>query len=545
MKRNLPIWLTLAIAVIAFAAGFLVDRYCVKTVSTVSPVPKDKRSPKVKAVLDLIATEYVDTVSPAKLMEKSIPLILRGLDPHTSYFDAKNYKISKDKPDGVIPDIGIVFITINDSIFVECTVPNGPGDKAGLMPGDRITSVDSKPITNEDITAGQVMKLMSGPDGSKLVMEVQRHGLKKPLELTVIRERIKDRSIGSFYMLDKTTGYVKVNVFERNTYHEFVKALTQLRDEGAKRYMIDLRGNGGGYVEIAVLMANEFLQEGDHIVSTRGRHKQNDRHYTSDGKGAFKNAEVAVLIDEFSASASEIFAGAMQDNDRGLIVGRRSYGKGLVQKDFTLPDSSILRLAVARYYTPSGRSIQKDYKQGAYNYGQELLERYRHGEAYYRDSINIDKSQHFTTRHGRTVYGGGGIIPDIFVPFDLDGITIYYVDVKNAGLLQRFVFSYCEKNRASLNKMQDYKQFMRTTPIDNDLIKEFASFAAGEGIAPQWHAINQSRDVILTTLKAQIARDIFGPIAYTSIMNRNDNTVLTALKALERHKAAFPITDTD
>ena len=535
MNGRSPIWLTIAIAVTAFMAGLLIERYHLNT------APGTGDDPKVKAMLHLIAKEYVDTINPDLLMEKSIPLILRGLDPHTSYFDAQNSKITINKPDGVIPDIGIVFISINDTIYIECTVPDGPSDNAGLMPGDRIITVDGTPITNMNLNTGEVMKRMTGPDGSKLVLGVQRQGVEHPVNITVIRDRIRDHAIGTSYMLDKTTGYIKVTQFERNTYQEFVKALNQLRDEGAKRYMIDLRGNGGGYVDIAVLMANEFLSSGERIGSIHGRNKQSDRHYTSDGKGAFQNAEVAVLIDEYSASASEIFAGALQDNDRGLIVGRRSYGKGLVQKDFVLQDSSVLRLAVARYYTPSGRCIQKEY-HGNNNYGLELIERYQRGEAYYNDSVKIDKSQRFSTRHGRTVYGGGGIVPDIFVARDLEGFTNYYIDVKNAGLLQRFTFSYCEKNRSSLNEMHDYKQFLRTTPIDNELIKEFASFAATQGIPPQWGAINRSRDVILTILKAQIARDIFGPVAYASIMNRTDKIVLSALKALNKHQAAVPIT---
>ena len=296
-------------------------------------------------------------------------------------------------------------------------------------------------------------------------------------------------------------------------------------------------------MEIAVLMVNEFLSSGQPIVTIRGRRKYN-HSYDRDGKGQFQNAEVAVLIDEYSASASEIFAGALQDNDRGLIVGRRSYGKGLVQNDFPLPDSSMIRLAVARYYTPVGRCIQKDYKHlGIRYYYDELMERFRHGELYSSDSIRIDTNKKFTTQHGRTVYGGGGIIPDIFVARDTAGINSYFIDVENAGLIQRFAFNYCEKNRQTLNKMSDYKQFLRTTPIDNSIIKEFADFAAQGGIVPHWYYINQSRDLIMTKIKAIIAHDIFGPQAYSAIVNRNDKVVQTALKALDHHKAAFPITD--
>ena len=537
MKRKLPIWLTIAIAVIAFAAGLLVDH------SFLNPATKpDRRNPKVKAVLELIANEYVDTVLPGDLMERSIPLILKGLDPHTSYFDAQNSKITREHPDGVIPDIGAVIIIFNDTIHVECIVPAGPSDIAGIRPGDCIVKIDGQPSANMKKTLGEIYNILSGPNGSKVTLSVLRHGYPKVLDLTVTRNKIIKKTLDSYYMLDKNTGYVKVNQFERNTHQEFVQALTQLQAQGAKRFMIDVRGNGGGYMEIAVLMANEFLSSGQPIITTRGRHSQYNKSYDSDGTGQFQDVELAVLIDEYSASASEIFAGALQDNDRALIVGRRSYGKGLVQKDFILPDSSFIRLAVARYYTPSGRCIQKNYKyQDARYYDDELLERLKHGELFNQDSIRIDRSQTFTTLHGRTVFGGGGIIPDIFVARDTTGITNYYIDVENAGLLQRFAFTYCEKNRASLNQMSDYKQFLRTTPIDDDIIKEFAAFATEGGIAPRWYYINKSRDLILTKIKAIIAHDIFGPEGYSSIVNRNDKTVQTALKALNRHKAAFPI----
>ena len=539
MKRKLPFWLTIAIAIIAFAAGFLFDRYYQS--STSRPKGDD---PKVKTILDLVAEEYVDTVNIDDLMERSIPFILRGLDPHTSYIDSRYSSISRNHPDGVIPDIGTVLIIFNDTIHVECVVPAGPSDIAGILPGDCIVKIDGQPTSNINKSTGEVYKLLSGPDGSKLTLSVIRHGYPKVLDFTVTRNRIVKRTLDSYYLLDKNTGYIKVNQFERSTYNEFVQALTQLQAQGAKRFMIDLRGNGGGYMEIAVLMANEFLPAGKPIVATRGRHKQYNHPYKSDGKGKFQNVELAVLIDEYSASASEIFTGAIQDNDRGLIVGRRSFGKGLVQNDFILPDSSILRLAVARYYTPSGRCIQKEYKGYDLNqYIVELLERYKHGEAYNSDSIKIDKSQKYTTAHGRTIYGGGGIIPDIFVPRDTTGITNYYIDVENAGLLQRFAFTYCVKNRTTLEQMSDYKQFLRTTPIDNELIKEFAKFAEESGIAPRWYYINKSRDLILTKIKAIIAHDIFGPESYSAIVNRNDNTVQTALKALNRHQAAFPITN--
>ena len=539
MKRKLPIWLAIAISVIAFVAGFLIDHHYSSSWSR-----HDVSDSKVKAILDLINEQYVDTVNFDELMEKSIPLILRGLDPHTSYFDARDTKITREHPNGIIPDLGVVLLIFNDTIHVECIVPAGPSDIAGIQPGDCIVKIDGQPTANIKKTSGEIYKRLSGPNGSKVTLSVERHGYPKVLDFTVTRNRIIKRTLDSFYMIDKNTGYVKVNQFERSTHEEFVKALNQLQAQGAKRFLIDLRGNGGGYMETAVLMANEFLQAKQPIVTTRGKRSQYSHPYNSDGKGKFQNVELAVLIDEYSASASEIFAGALQDNDRALIVGRRSFGKGLVQNNFILPDSSIIRLTVARYYTPSGRCIQKGYRHLETSYYEdELLERLKHGELYNRDSLRIDKSQAFTTQHGRTVYGGGGIIPDIFIGRDTTGITSYYIDVENAGLLQRFAFTYCEKNRTALEQMSDYKQFLRTTPIDNEIIKEFAAFATANGIAPRWFHINKSRDLILTKIKAIIAHDIFGPEGYSVIVNRNDKTVKAALKALNKHKAAFPITD--
>ena len=411
------------------------------------------------------------------------------------------------------------------------------------MPGDRIITIDDSVSTGENVTNGMVMKRLRGPKGTKVKLGIKRQNTSKLLTFTVTRGDIPVNTVDAYYMIDKNTGYVKVNQFGRHTYDEFITAMASLQEEGAKRYIIDLRGNGGGFMEMALLMANEFLPADMPIVFTKGRYKRDDGEVWSDGNGSFQDAEVAVLIDEYSASASEIFAGAMQDNDRGLIVGCRSFGKGLVQKEFILPDSSAIHLTTARYYTPSGRCIQKDYKDGVNSYNEELLNRYLHGELYSRDSMKIDKSQIFTTLNGRTVYGGGGIVPDIFVARDTSGITSYYVEVVNAGLLQRFSFNYCNNNRAALNKMEDYKQFLRMAPSDDVLIKDFVDYAAANGVAPRWYYINQSHDLIVTDLKAFIARDIFGNQAFYPILNRIDKTVQEALKALNKHKAAFPITE--
>ena len=531
-----PIWLPIAIAV-AVVVGIFIGRHFAAN----KPVAENDR--KLNAILNLIAQDYVDTTNMHDLIEMSIPEILSNLDPHTSYFSAEDLKAATDDLNGSFSGIGISFMLLEDTICVETVIPGGPSEKVGLMPGDKIILIDDSTATGDKITNAEVMKRLRGDKGTQVKLGIKRPHVSKTLTFTVTRGDIPVNTVDAAYMIDKNTGYIKINQFGRHTYDEFITSMAGLQEEGAKRYIIDLRGNGGGFMEMAVLMVNEFLPANQLIVFTKGRYKRDDSEVWSDGNGSFQDAEVAVLIDELSASASEIFAGAMQDNDRGLIVGCRSFGKGLVQKEFVLPDSSAIRLTTARYYTPSGRCIQKDYKKGLLNYEKELLDRYMNGEIYSRDSIKIDKSQVFTTLYGRTVYGGGGIVPDIFVAQDTVGYTNYYREVAMAGLLQRFAFNYCNNNRTALNKMDDYMQFLRLAPSDDVLIKDFADYAEANGIAPRWYYINQSQELILTSLKALIARDIFGSQAYYPILNRTDKTVQEALKALNKHKAAFPITD--
>lgn len=368
---------------------------------------------------------------------------------------------------------------------------------------------------------------------------VRRNNTEKLLEFEVTRGDIPVASVESSYMLDPETGFIRVSKFGRTTFAEFLNALVDLKSRGAKDYVIDLRGNTGGYMEIAILMANEFLPAGKLIVSTHGRDSRAESHTFSDGNGAFADSRVAVLIDEYSASSSEIFAGAIQDHDRGTIIGRRSFGKGLVQKQISLPDSSAIRLTTARYYTPSGRCIQKTYIPGNVDrYGMEIAERFSHGESFNADSIHIDKSVAYHTAHGREVYGGGGIMPDIFVPNDTSGLSTYYINVFNAGMLQRFAFRYADTNRAALSNAKTVEEVERLLPSDEQLLTDFASYAKTEGgIAPRWYYINLSRDLIVSQLKALIARDVLGTSAFYEVINRQDKAVG---RALEEFKAGEP-----
>lgn len=495
---------------------------------------------KLNNILNLISNEYVDDIEIDSLIELSIPEILSNLDPHSYYLSAKELQMAEDDLNGSFSGIGISFQLDDDTVYVIEVIPGGPSEKAGLVAGDKIISADGKSLVG--LEQSKIMETLRGTKGSRVKLGIKRLTSDKPVSIVVTRGDVPVKAVDASYMIEKNTGYVRVNQFGRTTYDEFMQALTTLKSEGAKRYIVDLRGNGGGYMEMAIYMANEFLPANQLIVSTKGRYKNNDTKVWSDGNGSFKEDEIIVLIDEFSASASEIFAGAIQDNDRGLIVGCRSFGKGLVQKQFDLGDKSAIRLTIARYYTPSGRCIQKDYKaHGLLSYEKELYERYKKGELYNQDSIKTDKKQQFKTMHGRTVYGGGGIIPDIFVPQDTTAITSYYISISNAGLIPQFVLKYVQSNRGMLKVAKDYKQLLRMLNNNEQLLNDFVDFAAQHGVPARWYYINLSKDLIIKTIKALIARDLFGQSAFYPIYNRNDNTVEAALKAFSKHQATFPI----
>ena len=497
---------------------------------------------KINNILGIVADEYVESVNMDSLVELAIPDIIAQLDPHSVYISAKDYEQANEELNGNFCGIGISFQVMEDTINVIEVIPGGPSEKVGIANGDKIISVDGKNFTGEKINPNLVKEQLRGPKNSVVKLGVKRATSAKTLYFTVTRGDIPIKSVDAAYMIDKNTGYVKVNQFGRNTYDEFVAALSVLKNEGAKRYIVDLRGNGGGYMEIAVAMANEFLPKDNLIVSTKGRYKKNDTSVYSDGNGSYQDAEIVVLINEFSASASEIFAGAMQDNDRGLVIGARSFGKGLVQREFKLSDNSAIRLTIARYYTPTGRCIQKDYKLGQAAYERELINRFNNGELDYRDSIKVDKSKMYKTPHGRIVYGGGGIIPDIFVPRDTVGFTSYYYAVVNAGLIQNYVLKYVASHKAKFKNVKDYKDVIRLLDDNTQLLNDFVNFAAKHDVPARWYYINQSRDLLLNDLKAFVARDLLGQKAFYPIYNRNDKTIEAALKALNKHKAAFPLT---
>lgn len=536
IKHNSIIWYPLVIS-IAIVLGIVIGNYISTKKFTLD---KDR---KINAVLNLIQSEYVDSIDVKDLVEQAIPAIIGNLDPHSYYIPASDIRAENEKLDGSMSGIGVSFFMMNDTANVDQVIPNGPAEKVGMLAGDRIISVNGESIVGGTLTAEGIRSKIRGEKGTKVRIGVKRNTSKKTLTFTITRDDIPMNTIDVSYMLDDKTGYIKIAQFGKNTYDEFFAALSKLKKDGASRYIVDLRGNPGGYMEMAILMVNEFLEQGELIVYTKGRKEREDIQVWSDDQGSFHDAQVAVLIDEYSASASEIMAGALQDNDRGLVVGRRSFGKGLVQKQIYLPDSSAIRLTIARYYTPSHRCIQKDYTLGDEDdYSKELYDRYSHGELYSADSIKVDKSKIFRTANGRIVYGGGGIVPDIFVPNDTTGITTYYRAVANLGLLQQYVCTYVDINRDQLKNVKTVKQLMGMMPSDDALTYDFVCYARDNGVPMRWYYINLSRSLIARQLRALVIRDVLGSEEFYRYYNRTDNTVNAALKALNDGKGKFPIT---
>lgn len=536
IKHNSIIWYPLVIS-IAIVLGIVIGNYISTKKFTLD---KDR---KINAVLNLIQSEYVDSIDVKDLVEQAIPAIIGNLDPHSYYIPASDIRAENEKLDGSMSGIGVSFFMMNDTANVDQVIPNGPAEKVGMLAGDRIISVNGESIVGGTLTAEGIRSKIRGEKGTKVRIGVKRNTSKKTLTFTITRDDIPMNTIDVSYMLDDKTGYIKIAQFGKNTYDEFFAALSKLKKDGASRYIVDLRGNPGGYMEMAILMVNEFLEQGELIVYTKGRKEREDIQVWSDDQGSFHDAQVAVLIDEYSASASEIMAGALQDNDRGLVVGRRSFGKGLVQKQIYLPDSSAIRLTIARYYTPSHRCIQKDYTLGDEDdYSKELYDRYTHGELYSADSIKVDKSRIFRTANGRIVYGGGGIVPDIFVPNDTTGITTYYRAVANLGLLQQYVYTYVDINRDQLKNVKTVKQLMGMMPSDDALTYDFICYARDNGVPMRWYYINLSRSLIARQLRALVIRDVLGSEEFYRYYNRTDNTVNAALKALNDGKGKFPIT---
>ena len=526
-KKNPALILLPLLLAVGVGCGIFIGRY----ITTRSLTPKEE---KLRTVLRLIQSDYVDELDVDSLLETSFPELLSSLDPHSAYIPSSDLQTVNDDLQGSFSGVGVSFQIINDTVQVIEVIPGGPAEKVGILPGDRIIMADTIPLTGKDISSQDVFKTLRGEKGSTVVFTIKRYGQKKNVVYDVIRGDIPVNSVDVSYMLSDDIGYVKVTKFSRNTYMEFFGALSELRNRGAQAYVIDLRGNSGGFMDQAIYMANEFLPAGRLIVYTKGRKMENEYVAMSDGRGRFKDVPIVVLTNEASASASEIFAGAIQDNDRGLIVGRRTFGKGLVQNQTELPDSSAVRLTVARYYTPSGRSIQKEYQRGETDkYEMDIVDRYSHGEFYNADSIKLDKDKIFHTVNGRDVYGGGGIMPDIFIPEDTTGFTSYYMNVANQGLIQKYAYSVADEYRERLEGDRTLQKLNNVLPADQTLLENFVAYAVTNGVPARWYYINKSRNLLISQLKAMIARDVLGYPAFIELLNERDNAVLNALMQIE------------
>lgn len=522
----LPVVLALAI-VLGMMINSLLSRR--QSAGNVQEMFTPAQGSKLDMILNMINYSYVDTVNIRDIEESAIPLLIKDLDPHTVYIPAKDMQRVNEEMVGNFGGIGVQFYKYLDTVTVVKVVPGGPSEKAGLKDGDRIVRVDDSIVAGKKLDSDKIMKLMRGEIGTQVELTLVRRGESKPLIKKVTRGSIPIKSVDVAYMINDTTGFIKVKTFGMNTYDEFIKAMKNLSSQGMRHIIIDLRDNEGGILPIAVQMINEFLPAGKLILYTQGKASPR-MDYNSNGKGQFQELPMTVLINELSASASEIFAGAIQDNDRGTIVGRRSFGKGLVQEQRVLPDGSALRLTVARYYIPSGRSIQKPYDQGKEKYYNDIYQRLLHGEFGQKDSIHFDENLKFKTEGGRTVYGGGGVMPDLFVPADTSGYSEYLVEVsRKSQLLYEYTFDFMDRHRAEMAGIKDYKQLLKYLSRF-DLVNEMADYAAKRGVKRDARGIKLSYDVLNNNIKAFIGRHVLDDDGFYPIFYQEDITIEEAIK---------------
>lgn len=521
----LPILLALSVATGILIGKILPSDSVIQHHSSIKP-----RTDKISNIINIIESKYVDTVNRNELAESAIPAILKKLDPHSIYIPAKDLARANEPLQGNFEGIGISFNMLTDTILVISTIPGGPSEKLGLLPGDKIIYVNDSLVAGRNIADEKVMGMLKGPKGTLVRVKILRNGHRELLPFDITRDKIPIYSVDVDYMVNAHTGYIRINSFAVTTYEEFRKGLSDLRSKGMQKLILDLRGNSGGVMEAAIRIANEFLRKDQLIVYTLGRAQpRNEARAT--GKGVFQEGDLVILIDEWSASASEILAGAIQDNDRGTIIGRRSFGKGLVQEPVAFADGSGMRLTIARYYTPTGRSIQKSYKEGFEEYYNDLNLRYMHGEFEISDSIKFSDSLKFTTPGGRIVFGGGGIMPDKFVPVDTTMISPYLT--KTRALIYRFALKYTESNRDRLKRYTESDELEKY--LDRQaLLDQFVSFAEDNSIKKDPAGLKTSGKIIHTQIKAYIARNILDNKGFYPIWEEIDTTLKYAINFLEQ-----------
>ena len=531
-NRYMPLLMALCVVVGILIGNFYANHFSGNRLNIIN-----SGSNRLSNLLHIIDDQYVDKVNIDSLVNNAIPLILAELDPHSVYISAKDAQAANDDLKGSFTGIGVEFTIRQDTIHVQNVISNGPAERAGVLAGDKIISVDGKPFVGKIVTNEEAMHRLKGPKDTKVKIGVLRYGSKKTKYITITRGEIPQKSITATYMLDDKTGYIRIKNFGETTYPELLIALEQLSQQGFSNLVIDLRDNTGGLLTSAIQIANEFLPKNKLIVYTEGR-KSPKQEFASDGHGSYQKLPLVVLINEVSASASEIFAGAMQDNDRATIIGRRSFGKGLVQQQIGFPDGSIIRLTIARYYTPSGRCIQKPYSTGDdKNYEQDLITRYQHGEFFSQDSIK-HHGPAYHTGIGRVVYGGGGITPDIFVAEDTLGMTSYYKEASMSGLILQYAFTYTDDNRPKLNT---YKEMMEMASYlaKQNLVDKFATYADKHGLKRRNLMIKKSHKLLERYINSRIIYNMLDESAWNEYINLGDPTIEAALKVF-RNNAAFP-----
>lgn len=529
-KQNafLPIILSLVLILGVWLGYFLNNR--IRSTGSYSQ-SQNNTNEKINSLLDYIEYQYVDTINKKDLVEKTVTSLLQSLDPHSAYIPASDFSSVNEPLEGNFDGIGVEFNILKDTIRVINTIEGGPAEKTGLRDGDKLIKIEGKDAAGVGITNKDVFGKLRGPRGSTVNVSIMRAGIKHLLDFKITRDAIPLYSLDAHYMINQTVGYIKISKFAATTYEEYIKAFNDLSKQGMKKMILDLRGNPGGYLNAAVDISDEFLAKGLQIVYTQGKASPK-KVFKATERGSFENNGLAILIDEGSASASEIVAGAVQDNDRGIIVGRRSFGKGLVQDQMQLPDGSAIRLTVARYYTPTGRSIQKPYTDDKDQYYNEEYDRYDHGELLNLDSIKLDKKQAFTTPEGKTVYGGGGIMPDIFVPIDTSKTNSVLNKLFYAGVVNTFAFEYSDNNRARLKSYGNAKNFVTQFQITPAILDEFFTYCEKLKTKIDPAAKAKAAIALKPYLKALIGRDIFDRDAYYPIINENDKCILKAVDAL-------------
>jgi carboxyl-terminal processing protease len=528
-NKGISLYFPIIIA-LAIVIGILIGRFYGNSGSENKFIIIPKAN-KLDNVLNYIENEYVDDISKTDLIESAIPRILEYLDPHSQYIPAFELQKVNEPLEGNFSGIGIQFNMLNDTLVVIQTVANGPSQKVGILPGDRVIRVDSKVVAGVKFPSDSIVSRLKGPKGTRVIVEIARRNVKSLLRFDITRDNIPLYSVDVAYMVNPGLGFIRLNKFSATTEEEFVAAVAKLRSEGMKKLILDLRENGGGYMNAAVFIADQFLRSNELIVYTKGKAREKQEFFSNPG-GLCNDLDLAVLIDESSASASEILAGAIQDNDRGIIIGRRSFGKGLVQEQKPLADGSALRLTIARYYTPTGRSIQRPYHKNLDDYYGDLQHRYNHGELENADSNKFADSLKFTTPGGKIVYGGGGIMPDIFVPLDTLGITRYYMEVRDRGLIYRFSLKYADENRMDLQRLKSPGDFV--TFLDKQMVmRRFIAFAVKEGVKEVPKEIRKSERILRVQLYAYIARNFLDNDGFFPIIQGIDHILLKAIDTLD------------